>query len=104
MLLTYLDQEDLHVEIDEQYTLDIHGQPETRVIQAIAWWTKEQVRLARRFISGRLVVSDATFSTNERGLLLQNVVGIDNTGKTFPAMQLFHISESARLFRFVIKI
>jgi hypothetical protein len=37
-------------------------------------------------------------------MLLQNVVGIDNTGKTFPCMQVFHISESARTFRFIMKI
>jgi hypothetical protein len=104
LLLSYLDQEDLHVEIDEVYILGADNEKHNREIQAIAWFSKEQLRLARRFISGRIVESDATFNTNERRLLLQNVVGIDNTGKTFPALQLFHISESARLFRFIMKL
>jgi hypothetical protein len=46
-------------------------------------------------------VTDTTFNTNEKRLLLQNVIGIDNTGKTFPSMQLFYLSESARAFRFI---
>jgi hypothetical protein len=49
-------------------------------------------------------MGDATFNKNNRRLLLQNIVGIDNTGKTFAALQLFYISESARFFRFVAKI
>ena len=62
------------------------------------------MRLARRFVSRRLVESDATFNTNQRRLLLQYVVGIDNTGKTFPVLQVFHISESARTFCFIMNI
>ena len=37
-------------------------------------------------------------------MLLQNIVSIDNTGKTFPCIQVFYISESARTFCFIIKI
>jgi hypothetical protein len=92
------------VEVDESYTLHPDKTKKDRLIQAIAWWSQEQMRLARRFVSRRLVESDATFNTNERRLLLQHVVGIDNTGKTFPILQVFHISESARTFRFIMDI
>ena len=48
--------------------------------------------------------SDATFNTNARRLLLSNVIGIDNTGKTFLSLHLFYTSESKRLFCFVLEI
>jgi hypothetical protein len=92
------------VEVDEAYTLNPDNSKKDRHIQAIAWWSQEQMRLARRFVSRRLVESDATFNTNQRRLLLQHVVGIDNTGKTFPVLQVFHISESARTFCFIMNI
>jgi hypothetical protein len=104
LILAYLEQEGLHVEVDESYTLHPDNTKKDRLIQAIAWWSQEQMRLARRFVSRRLVESDATFNTNERRLLLQHVVGIDNTGKTFPILQVFHISKSARTFRFIMDI
>ena len=104
LILTYLEQEGLHVEVDEAYTLNPDNTKKDRHIQAIAWWSQEQMRLARRFVSRRLVESDATFNTNQRRLLLQHVVGIDNTGKTFPVLQVFHISESARTFCFIMNI
>jgi len=36
LLLAYLDQPDLYVEVDEVYILDIHGQRQNREIYAIA--------------------------------------------------------------------
>ncbi len=77
----------------------IHGRQ--RIIQVLCWWTKEQERMARRFVSQFASATDATFNTNERLLPLQQVVGIDNTGKTFPILQAFVTSESADVFRFI---
>jgi hypothetical protein len=48
------------VEVDEAYTLNPDNTKKDRYIQAIAWWSQEQMRLARRFVSRRLVESDAT--------------------------------------------
>jgi hypothetical protein len=100
-LLAYLEQEGYYIAVDEAYIRDINGNKTDRIIIAIAWWSPEQQRQSRRFMPRRLAESDATFNTNEKRLLLQNVIGIDNTGKTFPSMQLFHLSESARAFRFI---
>jgi hypothetical protein len=102
--LDYLESEGVHVEVNEMYILDTNGNRIDRIIDAIAWWTQEQAHYTRRFVSGRLVESDATFNKNDRRMLLQNIVGIDNTGKTFPCMQVFYISESACTFCFIIKI
>jgi hypothetical protein len=57
-----------------------------RVILSIIWFTPEQLRLNRRFISGFLIESDATFNKERRRLLLHNLIGIDNCGKTYPAL------------------
>ena len=56
--------------------------------------------MARRFVSGFLYETDATFNTNTRRLPLSVMVGIDNTGHTFPMAFMFITSESAKSFKF----
>jgi hypothetical protein len=48
--------------------------------------------------------TDATFNTNTKRLLLQSVIGIDNTGKTFSFLHSFSLNEAARTFEFLMKI
>jgi hypothetical protein len=48
--------------------------------------------------------TDATFNTNEKHLLLQCFVGIDNTGSTFQFLQAFSTAESARIIRFLLQV
>ena len=47
-----------------------------------------------------LYETDATFNTNTRRLPLSVIVGIDNTGHTFPIAFMFITSESAKSFQF----
>ena len=102
-MLDYLQHAGFHFEVDEVFTFNAARDRE-RIILTIAWFSPEQIRLTRRFVSRRLIESDATFNSNDRGLLLQDVIGIDNTGKTFPIMHLFHVNEAARFFHFVRKV
>jgi len=51
-------------------------------------------------MSGFLYETDATFNTNTRRLPLSVIVGIDNTGHTFPIAFMFITSESAKSFQF----
>ena len=44
----------------------------------------KQIRLTRRFVSGFIYETDTTFNTNTLRLPLSVMVGIDNTGSTFP--------------------
>jgi len=88
-IVTFLDDRDCHVEVDEAYILDNLRNETDRVIQSIVWFTVEQLRLCRRFVSSFLLETDATFNKECRRLLLYNLVGIDNCGKTFPAIQIF---------------
>jgi hypothetical protein len=61
----------------------------------------EQIRLIRRFISGFLYETDATFNTNTRRLPLSVIVGIDNTRHTFPIAFIFITTELAKSFKFI---
>jgi hypothetical protein len=57
--------------------------------------------MARRFVSGFMYETDATFGTNSLKLPLSVMVGIDNCGKTFPVAYCYITSESAASFKFV---
>jgi hypothetical protein len=86
LIITYLDGQGCHVFVDKQYVLDNLRNKTNRVILSIIWFTPKQLRLCRRFVSGFLLKTDATFNKERRGLLLYNLVGIDNCGKTFAAL------------------
>jgi hypothetical protein len=60
--------------------------------------------MARRFVLGLLAQTDGTFNTNEKRLLLQCFVGVDNTGKTFQFLQAFSTAESGNIIRFLLDI
>ena len=72
-----------------------------RVIRDLFWITPEQIRLARRFVSGFMYEIDSTFNTNRLCLPLSVIVGIDNTGKTFPLAFCYITSESAASFKWI---
>jgi hypothetical protein len=57
--------------------------------------------MARRFASGFMYETDATFNTNSLKLPLSVLVGIDNCGKTFPIAFCYITSEAAASFRFI---
>jgi hypothetical protein len=57
-----------------------------------------QIYIVRRFVSGFLYKTNATFNTNTRRLPLSMMVGIDNTGHMFPIAFMFITSELAKSF------
>lgn len=60
-------------------------------------------KLARRFVSSFMIKTDTTFNTNQLNLSLSVLVGVTNTGKTFPAAYCYIISKSAKYFAFLFK-
>jgi uncharacterized membrane protein YvbJ len=66
VIITYLNDQSCHVFVDEQYVLDNLGNKTDRVILSIIWFTPEQLRLCRRFVSGFLLETDATFNKESR--------------------------------------
>ena len=71
-----------------------------RVIRDIFFMLDKQIRLIRRFVSGFLYKTNATFSINTRRLPLSIIVGINNTRHTFPMAFIFITSKSAKSFKF----
>jgi MULE transposase domain len=57
--------------------------------------------MARRFASGFMYETDATFNTNSLRLPLSVMVGVDNTGSTFPLAFCYITSESAVSFEWI---
>jgi hypothetical protein len=104
LILSYLEGENFHVEINEEYVLGPGGERVKRVVKDIIWFSNEQIRMAQRFVSEFLLEGDATFSTNERNMLLQNLIGVDNTGTTFGVLQAFITSESKSFWKFLNKV
>ncbi|KJZ69900.1 hypothetical protein HIM_10711 [Hirsutella minnesotensis 3608] len=101
LLLTCLEFEDFRVRCFFKYLLDDQGRRTARVLEHLFFCSSEQIRLGRRFLSGFLMQTDATFNTNSLHLPLSVMVGITNTGRTFPLAFAFLKSESAEAFEFV---
>ena len=100
-ILQLLEEEDVHVRYRAEYTVDSDGERNGRVIKDLFWMSPEQIRMTRRFVSGFMYETDATFNTNSLRLPLSVMVGIDNCGKTFPIAYCYITTESAASFKFV---
>ena len=103
MVITkYLEDQGFHVQVRYEHLLDEEGKKTgVRVVQDIFFINDDQISFGRRFVSGFLYETDAIFNTNELRLPLSVMVGITNTGKTFPLVYCYITSESAKSFDFV---
>jgi hypothetical protein len=96
-VLTILKENSFYPCTQEEYIVE-NGIRTDRVVKDISFMSDEQIRMARRFVSGFLYETNVTFNTNTRRLPLTVMVGIDNTGHTFPTAFMFITSESAKSF------
>jgi hypothetical protein len=81
--------------------IDGTGEVVGRKLEQIFFAHRRQLEIARRFVSGFLLVIDGTFNTNEYRLPLLIMVRVLNTGMTFPVAFSFCRSESRTVFEFV---
>jgi hypothetical protein len=72
-------------------------------LEQLFFCTDSQIALARRFVSGSMYQTDATFKTNQLKMPLATNVGITNTGLTFPFALSYVRSESQEAFSFIHK-
>ena len=79
------------------------GELVSRQIQQIWFALDQQIQLAQRFVADFLLLSDGTFSTNALNLTLIVMVGITNTGRSFPVSQSFARSEATVSFDFIFE-
>jgi hypothetical protein len=99
LLMGHLERHGFHPRCRTEYIVENRVRV-GRVARDIFFMSDEQVRLARRFVSGFMYETDATFNTNTLRLPLSVMVGVDNTGTTFPMSFMFITSESAKSFKF----
>ena len=102
VLLTHLQDEGFHPRVRAEYVETAGGnRSRRREVRDLFWMSPEQIKLARRFVSGFMYETDATFNTNSLKLPLSVMVGIDNTGATFPMAYCYITSESAASFKWI---
>jgi hypothetical protein len=63
--------------------------------------SSEQIRMTRRFVSGFLYETDATFNTNILKPPLNIIISIDNCGMIFLVAYCYITLELAAFFKFV---
>lgn len=97
-----LKSEGFHVRCMEKYLMENNLQ-QRRVVEHFFFCNEEQIRLARRFVSGFLIETDATFNTNQLNLPLSTLVGVTNTMRTFTVAYCYITSESAESFLFLFE-
>lgn len=103
LTLAALAREEFHVRLYEKYVITTHGLEEktVRTVEHFIFCSGEQIEFVRRFVSGFLLQTDATFDNNQLNMPLSTIIGITNTMKTFPIGYCFITSESAEAFNFI---
>jgi hypothetical protein len=96
-VIIILEQNGFHPYTREEYIVE-NGIRTKRVIRDIFFMSDKQIYIERRFMSGFLYKTNATFNTNTRRLPLSIIVKIDNIGHIFPMAFIFITSESAKSF------
>ena len=85
----------------KKYIINSEDNHTQQVIQHIFFCFTEQINLARRFVSGFCMQTDATFNINKLCLPLSVVIEFTNTSKTFLVTFCFITSEFTEAFKFV---
>lgn len=101
-LLEVIQHSHFHIRTRYSYRFNTNGTVAAKVLEQIFFCNTDQIQYARRFASGFMQETDATFNTNALGLLLSYFTGITNTNLTFPFGYSLVRSESeeAMLFSF----
>lgn len=86
----------------EKYLIE-HNTRQRRVVEQFFFCNEEQICLARQFVSGYLIETDATFNTNQLNLPLSTLVGVTNTMQTFTVAYCYITLESAESFLFLFE-
>ena len=95
-----LETKGFKVRIKEKYVVN-NNIRQAQEVEFFFFTSPQQIRLARQFASGFLMVTDATFNTNENGLPLSVIVCVTNTLRTIPIAYCFIESESTDAFLFM---
>ena len=88
--------------LDKEISRDSTGR-EIQKIVSIFFWNLQSVEFSRRFTSNSLLIVDATFRINRKGLPLIIAVSKSNTKRTFPVAFCWVLEESIEAYAFFCK-
>ena len=83
----------------KQLTLDSEGRKINRIVQVVFWCTQSE-SVIQRYTSNSLLIVDATFRTNNKGMPLIISVGKSSTDRTFPVAFSWVPEEDAESYDF----
>ena len=98
--LRTLETKGFKVRVKEKYVVNDNIR-QSQEVEFFFFTNPNQICLARKFASHFVVITDATFNTNENGLPLSVLVCVTNTLKTIPIGYCFIESESTEAFLFM---
>lgn len=98
--LNTLESKGFHLRCLKKYLVE-NNIRERQVIEVFLFCSPEQIHMARQFVSGFLIQTDATFNTNELNMLLSILLGATNTVSSFPVAYALISSESVKAFKFI---
>lgn len=95
-----LEAKGFHVRCHKKYHLEENVR-QKQVIEAFFFCSLEQISMIRRFVSGFVMQTEATFNTNELNIPLSILLGVTNTLASFLVAYCFMSSEYADAFIFI---
>ncbi len=98
--LRTLETKGFKVRVKEKYVVKDNIR-QSQEVEFFFFTSPKQIRLARQFASHFVVITDATFNTNENGLPLSVLVCVTNTLRSIPIAYCFIESESTEAFLFM---
>lgn len=98
--LDTLEEEGFHLRVHKKW-IYVDNIRQRQVLEHFLFCSPEQIAMARRFVSGFCLQTDATFNINELNMPLSVLIGTTNLGRTFPIAYCFISSESAEAFAFM---
>jgi hypothetical protein len=100
-MLKALEEAGFHVRT--RWTTVYEGSQKTERLDQIFFVSDAQVTKAQRFCSEFILQMDTTFSTNQLGMPLANIVGVDNHMRTFTLALSFVRAEHLEDFKFILQ-
>ena len=95
-----LESKGFKVRVKEKYVVNENIR-QSQEVEFFFFTSPKQICIARQFASHFVVITDATFNTNENALPLSVLVCVTNTLMTLPIAYCFIESESAAAFLFI---
>ena len=98
--LRTLETKGFKVRVKEKYVV-VDDIRQSQEVEFFFFASPKQISIARQFASHFVVITDATFNTNENGLPLSAICCVTNTLRTIPIAYCFIESESTEAFLFM---